>query len=80
VVGVVFTGCQHGQGSFFADASTIAFADLRYDGAPCSGRRQKEASQVTMAVLQGPSASYEIHEPSLLIKRADRTLLLYAEE
>jgi len=76
----VMTPCQHGSGAFAADATTITFSDLSYDGASCANTSYVMVSDAVMGVLDGSPVSYEIDETSLTLTRGDNFLMYVASE
>jgi heat shock protein HslJ len=74
----VFTACQTGTGRYAADASTITFEGLSYDGASCSDPLLDRVSQTVVSVLDGSPVTYSIEERTLSIERGVNALYFAA--
>jgi heat shock protein HslJ len=75
-----FSGCQRASGTFTADETSIDFAELTYDGAPCTGASLEWLSERFLFVLDGSEVTFQIEERSLRIERAGNTLYFLAGE
>jgi heat shock protein HslJ len=74
----VTTSCQTGAGSFTANATTITFGSLTYDGAPCADPNFQRTSDQVLLVLDGSPVTYTIKEAALTVTHGKNALLFHA--
>ena len=74
----VDTSCQSGAGSFTANATTITFGTLTYDGAPCADPTFQNTSDQVLLVLDGSPVTYAISETALTVTHGNDALLFRA--
>jgi heat shock protein HslJ len=70
----VFSACQTGSGSYQVDGSTLTFAGLAYDGAPCADPSDQKTSDTVLLMLDGSPVTFEIEEQRLSIHNGSRQL------
>jgi heat shock protein HslJ len=75
-----FSGCQRGSGMFTALETTIDFAELTYDGAPCTNPNLERLSEPFLFALDGSDVTFAIEERSLSIERGGTRLYFAAAE
>jgi heat shock protein HslJ len=74
----VTTSCQTGAGSFTANATTVTFGALTYDGAPCADPNFQRTSDQVLLVLDGSPVTYTIKEAMLTVTHGKNALLFHA--
>lgn len=74
----VNTSCQTGTGSFTANATTVTFGALMYDGALCADATFQRTSDQVLLVLDGSPVTFAISEAALTVTQGKNTLMFHA--